>query len=252
MRTKLRSLLVVAVLLWGASASAQTQVIAHRGYWDCAGSAQNSLTSLRCADRIGVYGSEFDVYITQDGHTVVHHDPEVAGVRIEQATYGQLSGVRLSNGEPLPTLQHYLDAGRGLRTRLILEVKPHEDKEREARCVDEVLRQVKASGLADRVEYISFSMAACQRLHAGDALARVAYLGGDVAPRDIKAMGLTGIDYHGSVLALHPEWIDEAHGLGLTVNVWTVNDLDDVARFVKAKADYITTDRPVEAARLTK
>ncbi len=35
-----------------------TQVIAHRGYWDTHGSAQNSLASLEKADEIGAYGSE--------------------------------------------------------------------------------------------------------------------------------------------------------------------------------------------------
>ena len=30
---------------------AQTQIIAHRGYWDTAGSAQNSITSLKLADK---------------------------------------------------------------------------------------------------------------------------------------------------------------------------------------------------------
>ena len=33
-----------------------TQVIAHRGYWDTHGSAQNSLASLEKADEIGAYG----------------------------------------------------------------------------------------------------------------------------------------------------------------------------------------------------
>ena len=40
-------------LLIGLSAAAQTQIVAHRGYWKTAGSAQNSLSAYRNADRIG-------------------------------------------------------------------------------------------------------------------------------------------------------------------------------------------------------
>ncbi len=43
-------LVSLAVMIFmGTLAQAQTKIIAHRGYWDCAGSAQNSLTSLRAA-----------------------------------------------------------------------------------------------------------------------------------------------------------------------------------------------------------
>lgn len=36
-------------------------------------------------------------------------------------------------------------------------------------------------------------------------------------------MGLAGLDYSIKVLKQHPEWIKEAHQLGLEVNVWTVD-----------------------------
>ena len=43
-----------AVTLTG---TAQTKVIAHRGYWKCEGSAQNSIASLTKAAEAKVYGS---------------------------------------------------------------------------------------------------------------------------------------------------------------------------------------------------
>ena len=54
------------------------------------------------------------------------------------------------------------------------------------------------------------------------------------------------------MLALHPEWIKECHDLGLVVNVWTVNDLNDIDAFIKAGVDFITTNKPVEALKLAK
>ncbi|MDR2680038.1 MAG: glycerophosphodiester phosphodiesterase, partial [Tannerella sp.] len=42
------------------------KVIAHRGYWQTYGSAQNSIRSFERAAETGVYGSEFDVHMTAD------------------------------------------------------------------------------------------------------------------------------------------------------------------------------------------
>ena len=53
---------------------AQTQVIAHRGFWKTEGSAQNSITALEKAAEEKLYGSEFDVQVTLDGKLIVNHD----------------------------------------------------------------------------------------------------------------------------------------------------------------------------------
>lgn len=56
--------LLFCLLLTGvAVAKDQTKVIAHRGYWKCEGSAQNSILSLERASEIGAY---YDEFITTD------------------------------------------------------------------------------------------------------------------------------------------------------------------------------------------
>lgn len=88
---------------------AQTQIIAHRGYWDTAGSAQNSITSLKLADKIGCYGSEFDVHLTKDNKIVVFHDDDVHKVAIQTHDYKTIKKFPLKNGETIPTLDEYLE-----------------------------------------------------------------------------------------------------------------------------------------------
>lgn len=246
-------LLFFGLLIFCVALNAQPRVIAHRGYWTLAGSAQNSIASLLAADKGGFYGSEFDVYIAKDGTTVIHHDPAVDGTDIESSDFKDLQGKRLQNGEAIPTLADYLENAKEKATiRLILEIKSHKSEANENRCVDEVLRQVGDAGLADRVEYISFSKNVCKRIAEKQKGALVAYLGGDWTPQEAKAAGMTGIDYYGPVFAVHPEWIGECHKLGLTVNVWTIDDLDDADRFIKAGVDFITTNKPVEVKKLCK
>jgi glycerophosphoryl diester phosphodiesterase len=225
---------------------AQPKVVAHRGYWRTDGSAQNSIASLQKAAAIGCYGSEFDVWITIDGVPVVFHDATINGIRIEDATYAELMNHRLSNGEFIPTLQQYLfEATKIGGCQLILEIKPHSTAQRDERIVQRCLELIHMLKLQQRTEYISFSKHACEYLHAQEPNAKIAYLNGDIAPKDIKAMGLTGIDYHFNVFKKHPEWLRESQQLGVEVNVWTVDGEEALTEFVKTKGiDIITTNDP--------
>lgn len=231
--------------------NAQTVVIAHRGYWDKEGSAQNSLAAFKHAQELGIYGSEFDVWITADGIPVLFHDAAADGLSIEDSTYDELQAFRLPNGEKIPTLEQYLELGRLLpEIQLVLEIKPHQRVVNEDRLVTLVLEQVDAVGLSERVDYISFSMNVCKELIRQAPDAKVAYLSGNVSPADLKTLGFSGLDYHHQVLIDHPEWIAEAKKLGLTTNVWTVNTPDMMQLFIEQGIDYITTDKPSELKQL--
>ena len=245
-------IVMAAACLMTLAAAAQTKIVAHRGYWDCAGSAQNSITSLKLADKIGCYGSEFDVHLTKDGVIVVHHDQNVGKIDIQTSTYKALKKERLKNGEKIPTLEQYLDAGKDLSCKLVLEIKRQMVQSHEDSLVRQCVDMVKSKGLTDRMVWISFSGKACELLHQLLPDAHIQYLLGDWDPKTIKAKGLSGIDYEQKVLALHPEWIKECHDLGLVVNVWTVNDLNTINQFIKAGVDFITTYAPVEGLKLAK
>ena len=230
---------------------AQTQVIAHRGYWNCEGSAQNSIASLHKAQELGVYGSEFDVWITPDGVLVVNHDEAIEGLIIEDTPYSQLKDLRLKNGEKLPTLETYLQQGKkDGKTKLILELKPHSAKEKEDRAVAAVVEMVERTGMKNQTEYISFSLNICKEFVRLSPEAEVAYLNGNLSPQELKALNINGIDYHLTVLRRNKHWIDEAHQLKMKVNVWTVNNEEDMQEMIVAGVDYITTDNPVLAKAL--
>lgn len=227
------------------------QVIAHRGYWKTEGSAQNSLSSLRNAKKLGIYGSEFDVHITRDGKAVVFHDNSVDGIRIEDANYADISDKLLANGEHIPLLEDYLAEAKKLsKMKLILEIKSHKQKQDEVRCVDEVLRLVKKAGLKSRTEYIAFSRNVCDYLVAHAPKAKVSYLKGDLTPQQVKQAGYSGIDYQDKVFRAHPTWIAEAKQLGLITNVWTVDKPNEIKQFFDAGVGYVTTNEPAIAKDL--
>jgi glycerophosphoryl diester phosphodiesterase len=248
--------LIATILIAGAASAgglltAQTKVIAHRGYWDADGSAQNSIASLRKAAQAGVYGSEFDVLLTQDGVPVVNHDDSIQGRHIETTPYNVIEAITLPNGETLPTLDSYLEEGRKHpQLALILEIKPHRLESNELRAAQTIVDMVERKGLRQQVEYISFSLFMCKELVRLAPQSQVAYLLGDLSPKELKQYGLTGLDYHYSVMAAHPEWISEAKEEGLSVNVWTVNAPALMDSLIRQGVDYITTDKPEELQQL--
>lgn len=251
MRKTFILIIMLAAILSGSTAFSQTKVIAHRGYWDCEGSAQNSITALNKAHEVGAYGSEFDVLITADGIPVVNHDDSIQGFCIETSLYDQIKDLKLKNGETLPTLEDYLKQGKKNRsTQLILEIKPHKRVVNEDRAVTAILALVQQYQLEDQVEYISFSMNICKELISRAPAAQVSYLSGEVSPADLKMLGFSGLDYHYKVFDKHPEWIQQAKDLELTINVWTVNDPEIMKSFLLKKVDYITTDKPEELKAL--
>ena len=241
-----RQFLILALACASMMMNAQPKVVAHRGYWRTDGSAQNSIVSLQKAAAVGCYGSEFDVWITVDGVPVVFHDATINGIKIEDATYAELMNHRLANGEFIPTLQQYLQEATKIEgCQLILEIKPHSTAQRDERVVQRCLELIHMLKLQKRTEYISFSKHVCEYLHEQEPNAKIAYLSGDISPKDIKAMGLTGIDYHQDVFRKHPEWLKESQQLGVEVNVWTVDGKDALTEFANMKGiDIITTNDP--------
>ena len=232
---------------------AEPQVVAHRGYWKTEGSAQNSIASILNAGRIGAYGSEFDVNLTCDGALVVNHDFTYHGLKIYENTLADLrcDTLRLSNGEIIPTLDEYLEASKQYpEMKLVFELKSEGDPQYEAVALPACVEAITRLGVADRVEFISFSLSACKEFARLMPKNIVEYLGGEIAPAELHKMGITGIDYEYNVFYEHPEWIGEAHKLGMVVNTWTVNQEEDMRKLLELGVDQITTNEPELAQRV--
>lgn len=228
------------------------KVIAHRGYWDIAGAAQNSRRSLQNALDLNIYGSETDVWITSDGCMMVNHDATFNGVRIETATAAKAQSLTLSNGEKMPTLEEFLEMMQASDspTKLIIEIKTHSYASRNLAAADSTVNMVRRMGLQDRVEYIAFSLDICKRLVQNDPDACVAYLNGDISPSQLHEYGITGLDYTAANYRNNPSWVTSAHSLGMTTNVWTINSDSEIIEMNNMDIDFVTTNNPEGAARI--
>lgn len=251
------TILAMAVFSSCTPKEAGIGIVAHRGFWNCeeAGFSQNSIASLRCAQEAGVWGSEFDVFLTADDHLVVNHDAVFQGLEIEASTYDQVRELRLKNGEQVPDIDEYLTQGKKCSTTmLVYEVKSHNlSDERQDLIADLSMQKVKEYKLGpDRVAFIAFSYRICKRIAENMPGYTVQYLSSDKTPETVYADGINGIDYHGGALKEHQEWVKEAKDLGMSVNVWTINKPEEMKFFYDLGVDQLTTDQPLIARETLK
>lgn len=103
--------------------SGKPRILAHRGASGV--QVENSLAAFREAIRLGADGVELDVHSSADGELIVHHDPELPGLgAIPNAKSGAIRALRLSNGEPIPTLSEALAVLAGMEVWIELKTLP--------------------------------------------------------------------------------------------------------------------------------
>ncbi|MGM9739611.1 MAG: glycerophosphodiester phosphodiesterase family protein [Candidatus Cryptobacteroides sp.] len=221
----------------------RTNVVAHRGFHP-SGVTENSVAALKAAQELGVWGSEFDVYMTTDGVPVIHHDPTLSnGKRPDSCTYSEIKDYKLSNGENLPTFEQYLEQAKLYPdVKLVLELKNHNTSEKSLLAAKKCVEMVKAKGMEDQMVYIAFSYDVCKKFVELSPGTMVQYLNGDKSPSLLYKDGIWGIDYSQSKLT--DDWIREAHAAGMSVNVWTVDGASNITNWINKEVDYITTNNP--------
>jgi glycerophosphoryl diester phosphodiesterase len=227
-------------------------VIAHRGARREA--PENTIEAFVLALAQGADGVELDVHRTADGGLVVHHDADAAGLGV--LALRPLAEIRAAQPD-VPTLDEVLDECAGALVNVEIKNLPgdgdYDSDDTAAALVVECLGR-RAGG--DDVLVSSFNLATIDRVRALDPsvpTGLLTMLGFD----PIDALDVCAARGHG---ALHPfvgmlagpvagATVTKAHDRGMAVNVWTVNDDDEIRRLALAGVDVIMTDVPAAALR---
>ena len=225
------------------------KIIAHKGYHP-GDVPENSLEALCKAQELGVYGSEFDVWMTSDSKVVVYHDKTVTvnGVskKVYECTYTELKTAVETNGAPLATFEEFLIQGKKCPgVKLICEIKYHDENDRTVAAAEACHALVSSAGMTSQMEYISVNAAALKRL---------AMLAPGVMLQDVNsdypmdrasavAAGIKGINY--DFKKLTDVQIVDAHEKGMVVGTWTVDTEAQMREMINRGVDFITTNDPV-------
>jgi glycerophosphoryl diester phosphodiesterase len=210
-------------------------VLAHRGANRQA--PENTVRAMARAVELGADGVELDVHGTADGHLVVRHD---AGTPV--GVLGALTREQVAEALPeVPTLGEVLDVCRGALVNL-------EVKDPDPGAADLLVGLLATWAGLDRVLVSSFDLPTVDRVHASAPDLPTGFLSS--GPDAFAALRVVVAGGHAAVhpaiwsLGAPADLVTRAHDQGVQVNVWTVNDRDQLLRLRDAGIDAVITDVP--------
>jgi glycerophosphoryl diester phosphodiesterase len=251
------------------------RIFAHRG---ASGTApENTLVAFEKAIEAGADYLEMDVHATSDGHIVVMHDPVVVRTTdgsgpISVLTLKELkrldAGYRFTpdegetfpyrgQGITVPTLREVAERFPGVPFNI--EVKGNDTGNEHA--VVKLLKKIKHDELsllaAEKEEMMTRlrpvvlgyptnfcdteSLEFIQRANQNE-------WDGYTPPGDALQIP----EEFAGMTILTPELLEAAHGFGLEIHTWTVNDEDDMRRQLEMGIDGIMTDHPERLSKVVR
>jgi glycerophosphoryl diester phosphodiesterase len=220
---------------------ANPTVIAHRGA-SAAHPPGNTVAALAAAGPLGATWVELDVRRTADGVLAVHHDPHTAdGLLLGAAAFADLP-------DDIPNLDAALDACRGLGVNVEIKNSPEEpDFDRSLTAAAQVVDVLRRRNGTQPTDFLvsSFHFDTIERVHDLDPDLPTAFLVIAPEPELLERAAAGGHaavhPWHGLVNA---ETMALARQLGLQVNVWTVDEPDQIRSLAALGVDGVVTNVP--------
>ena len=242
--------------------------LAHRGA--SAVAPENTMEAFRTAVEAGAGGLELDVHLTRDGHVVVIHDATVDRTTSGAGAVSEMSVEelrRLDAGHTFspdggPTRPYQ---GRGVRVSTLEEVLEGfpdvavniDLKDGSPGIEAAVLGVLRETNAWERVLVVSTRRATVRRFrkisggHVSSGASRWE-IGVFFLLSRLRLERLVSPDYdalqvplrHRGLPLVTPRFIRAAHARGLRVDVWTINQADEMRRLLDLGVDVIMTDRP--------
>jgi glycerophosphoryl diester phosphodiesterase len=238
-------------------------ILCHRGAKNYA--PENTIAAFKLALELGADGFELDTQLTSDGHVVVYHDRTVDRTTNGHGKPFQLSLAELREldagsffskkfrGEKIPTLDEVFET---IGKRAIINVELKNFSTPFDNLAEKVCEVVRRHTMQKNVLFSSF---------LPWNLWKAARILPEVPCGLITAKGWRGElvrsfgFYFGNYDALHPflgsvtpQQVHRVHKLKRKINVWVVNQEDDLQRLLKWGVDGFLTDEPQLALRITR
>ena len=220
--------------------------IAHRG-----GSKlrpENTMAAFDHAVELGVDAIELDVHLSRDGHAVVIHDPTLQRTTEGSGAVAEVTAADLERLN-VPTLKAVLERHREMPFMIELKQESPEMVRAVAKAVDE-------AHAGDRVSFGSFSHTALTLLRATgwvissasipevtSALIRSKCFMRPPRNRAYQLFQIPEVTKAGTRV-VSPRFVRLARAAGLPVQVWVVDEVEDIRRLLTWGVTGFISDRP--------
>jgi len=233
-------------------------IFAHRGV--SASAPENTLAAFQKAYDLGAEAIELDVQLNAGQRAIVIHDTTVDRTtdgrgRVRDLSLEELKSLDAGSffstefaGERIPLLEEVFEAfGRKLFVNI--ELKNYDSLFNELPEI--VANLVKRTRLQDWVMFSSFNPIALSRIRRLLPEIPVGFLTstgwGGAFGRNLVGCWLSPQAIHPNKEDVTEKMLANQHKVGRRVNVWTVNELEEIKYLVELGVDGIVTDHPARA-----
>jgi glycerophosphoryl diester phosphodiesterase len=233
-------------------------VLAHRGANKRA--PQNTVPAFKKAVEFNADGIETDVHLSKDGKIVICHNYDIDATSngkglISDYTCDELKKFDFGSyfsedfkGVTLPTISEMLDVVKDMKL-INIEIKAPKQKND---LVKRTIEEVRKYGLQDKVIISCFNPECIRESKEIDPEIRTGLLyEDDDLGKEIMAFGVEKYCAQLNANAAHPlrtliteEEVKRLHALNMAVNVWTVNEKEDILRLAEWGVDSLISDIP--------
>ena len=239
------------------------KIIAHRGFSGVY--PENTMLAFRKAIEIGADGIELDVHLSKDGQVMIIHDEALKrttgldGVISDytRAELEKISAGKTKNDEfgftPIPSLEEYLAfmaEHRDKITNIELKTAPVYYPEIE----EKTLELVRKFDLEKNIIYSSFNWLSIERMQRLGTISETGLLFSGMKLYNqahiIKSLGINYFhpDFNDLTDEIVNSYLDNKVGL----NVWTVNEIEDMKVCLSWNIDGLITNFPDRAISIAR
>lgn len=239
------------------------KIIAHRGFSGVY--PENTMLAFKKAIEIGADGIELDVHLSKDGQVMIIHDEALKrttgldGVISDytRAELEKISAGKTKNDEfgftPIPSLEEYLAfmaEHRDKITNIELKTAPVYYPEIE----EKTLELVRKFDLEKNIIYSSFNWLSIERMQRLGTISETGLLFSGMKLYNqahiIKALGINYFhpDFNDLTDEIVKSYLDNKVGL----NVWTVNEIEDMKVCLSWDIDGLITNFPDRAISIAR
>ena len=239
------------------------KIIAHRGFSGVY--PENTMLAFRKAIEIGADGIELDVHLSKDGQVMIIHDEALKrttgldGVISDytRAELEKISAGKTKNYEfgftPIPSLEEYLAfmaEHRDKITNIELKTAPVYYPEIE----EKTLELVRKFDLEKNIIYSSFNWLSIERMQRLGTISETGLLFSGMKLYNqahiIKSLGINYFhpDFNDLTDEIVKSYLDNKVGL----NVWTVNEIEDMKVCLSWNIDGLITNFPDRAISIAR
>ena len=234
-----------SLILFTTDFNKDSLTIGHRGY--VSKGVENSLEGLEGAAKEGVDYVEMDILLTKDHKFVVMHDynlKRLAGLdkKVQDMTFDELVGLPISQDghkSKLPSFEEFVQKAKELKVKLLVELKPHGAEP--ANYVDLFIKEMRRLGVEHDYKVMSLDLKIMEAIEKQAPDMDTGYViplqFGDFAKSKVDFFVIEDFSYNDALVA-------QAHKDKKEVFVWTINEEEQMVKYLEKPVTGIITDYP--------